>query len=81
MTKLTFNQPVEIPGSGLPAGTYWFVLQASSSNRDIVQIFSPDWSKIYATLITVASYRQQTTNYTEIKFAERPHNQPEALLK
>ena len=28
-TKLTFNQPVEIPGHVLPAGTYWFVVAGS----------------------------------------------------
>ncbi|MFZ0285196.1 MAG: hypothetical protein WAL32_08185, partial [Terriglobales bacterium] len=27
MTKMTFNEPVAIPGRALPAGTYWFVLQ------------------------------------------------------
>jgi hypothetical protein len=30
MMKLTFTQPVEIPGRVLPAGTYWFVFAKQS---------------------------------------------------
>jgi hypothetical protein len=81
MTKATFSQPVEIPGRVLPAGTYWFVLQRNDSDRNIVQIFSDDWSKLYATVFTASTVRQQPTDKTEFKFAERPHNKPEALLK
>jgi Protein of unknown function (DUF2911) len=81
MTKLEFTQPVEIPGRFLPAGTYWFVLQNNDSGRNLVQIFSEDWRQLYATLSTVPTDRQQSTDRTEIEFAERPHEQPEALLK
>jgi len=81
MTKMEFSEPVEIPGAVLPAGTYWFVLLDDSSNRDIVRIFSSDWSKLYATLFRVPTERMQSTDRTEIKFAERPHSQPEALFK
>ncbi len=81
MTKFTFNQPVEIPGGVLPAGTYWFVLQNNQSDRNIVQVFNADWSRVEATLITNPTYRRQPADQTEIKFAERPHQKPEALLK
>jgi len=81
MTKLEFSQPIEIPGGVLPAGAYWFVLQDNQGDRNVVQIFSADWSKIDATLLAVPAYRQQATNDTEIEFAERPHQKPEALLK
>ena len=80
-TKLEFSEPVEIPGAVLPAGTYWFVLFDSQSDRNIVQIYNGDWSKLYATVLTVSSIRMEPTDRTEIKFAERPHSQPEALLK
>lgn len=79
-TELTFNHPVEIPHTTLPAGTYWFVLADGASNRDVVQIYSADWSKRYATLQTVPTERVSTTNDTELTFAERPANKPEALL-
>ena len=80
MTKLSFSQPIEIPGSVLPAGTYWFVLEDSPTERNIVQVFSADWSKECATLLTVPSYRSESTDVTEVEFAERPHDKPEALL-
>ncbi|MGA8861307.1 MAG: hypothetical protein WB506_14985, partial [Candidatus Sulfotelmatobacter sp.] len=49
-TELTFNEPVEIPGHALPAGTYWFVLANNNSSRDIVRIFNADGSVLSATL-------------------------------
>lgn len=79
-TELTFNHPVEIPHTILPAGTYWFVLANDASNRDVVQIYSADWSKRYATLQTIPAQRFRTTNNTDLTFAERPANKPEALL-
>jgi hypothetical protein len=81
MTKLTFSEAVEIPGHVLPAGTYWFVLQNNNADRNIVRVFNEDWSKLEATVMAIPTYRQQATNETEIKFAERPHKKPEALLK
>jgi hypothetical protein len=78
-TILTFSQPVAIPGQILPAGTYRFILLDSNPDRNIVQIFSSDWSKLYATLFTVPSERQEPTGETAISFAERPSNQPEAI--
>ena len=80
MTKLTFNHSVEIPGGVLPAGTYWFKMLDSSSNRHIVQIFSNDWTKIDATVITADAWRYHTTSRTDLEFAERRHDKPEALL-
>jgi len=81
MTEFSFNNPVEIPGRILPAGKYWFVLATNSSDRNIVQVFSADWSKLYATVQTIATYRSEPTVDTEVRFAERPSRQPEALLK
>jgi len=81
MTKLRFSQPVQIPGEVLPAGTYWFVLANGSTDRNVVEIFNKNRTKEFATLSTVPTIRSHSTNYTQIKFAERPHDQPEALLK
>ena len=64
MTKLNFSQPVEIPGAVLPAGTYWFVLADSQSDRDIIQIFSADWSTICATVFcTVPSPGKRSSGF------------------
>jgi len=78
-TVLTFSGPVAIPGQVLPAGTYRFILLDTNSDRNIVQIFSPDSSKLYATLFTVPSERQKPADETTISFAERPSDQPEAI--
>jgi hypothetical protein len=80
-TELTFTAAVEIPGIVLPAGTYWFILADSRSDRDIVQVFNQDESHLYATFIAIPTYRMAPTGKTEIKFAERPQNKPEAILK
>ena len=79
-TKLTFAHAIEIPGRVLPAGTYWFVLLRTDADRNVVQIFSEDWSHLYASLETISADRRQATNETEVRFAERPYDQPEALL-
>ena len=49
-TKVTFSGPVEIPGVGaqvLPAGTYYFRLLDSTSDRHIVQIFNEREDHVY----------------------------------
>jgi hypothetical protein len=78
-TKLTFNEPVEIPGHVLDAGTYWFTLMDSNSDRDIVQIWNEDRSQLIGTVLTVADYRYKPDGKTVINFAERRGDQPEAI--
>jgi len=78
-TKLTFSEPIEIPGSVLPAGTYWFTLINDDSDRNVVQIWGADRMHLLATVLAIPDYRLQPTGKTVIKFAERPHDQPEAL--
>jgi hypothetical protein len=80
MTKFHFNEAIELPGRVLPAGSYWFVL-GDHEDRNLVDIYSSNWAHKLATLFTVPTHRLQTTDDTEVKFAERPHNRPEALLK
>lgn len=78
-TEMIFSQPVELPGIALPAGTYWFVLD-DQDNRQVVQVFGGDWSRIFANLLTIPTDRKRSTDNTEVTFAERPHSQPEAVL-
>jgi hypothetical protein len=78
-TKVTFNEPVEVPGHVLPAGTYWFTLMDSSANRNIVQIWNADRSKLVATVFAISDYRYKPTGKTVINFEERPADQPEAI--
>jgi len=78
-TKLTFSGPVEVPGKSLPAGTYWFQLMDSSSNRHIVQIWNTDRSQLLATILAIPNYRLRPTGDTVISFAERQTGSPEAI--
>jgi len=77
---VTFNQPVEIPGQVLAAGTYKFVLVGDPFSRSLVRIYSADGKKAYATLDTIATERRAPTRDVTITFAERASSQPEALL-
>lgn len=79
-TELTFNEPVEIPGHTLPAGTYWFVLLNNNSSRNVVKIFSADWSVLYDTLVTVPTIRGRASEETILTFAKRPYDEPRAVL-
>jgi hypothetical protein len=67
-TKLTFNDPVEVPGQILAAGTYWFTLTDSLSDRNIVQIWNEDRSQLMATIFAVADYRFQPDGKTVVNF-------------
>ena len=80
-TKITFSQPVQIPGQVLPAGTYLFKLEDSDSSQNIVQIFNADRTVLYATLQTVATERREPTGFTVLALAEQGAGQPDALLK
>lgn len=78
-TKLTFSEPVELPGTMLPAGTYWFTLFDSTSNRHIVQVWNGDRTQILKTILAIPDYRLQPTGQTVINFEERPADSPEAI--
>jgi hypothetical protein len=78
-TKLTFSQPISIPGRILPAGTYLFKL-ADSNDRNLVQIFNADGTRLYATLQTIAVEHREPTGDTVLTLAEQPDGRPDALL-
>jgi hypothetical protein len=79
-TRLTFSQPIQIPGNKvLAAGTYWFVTMPDFSS-DLVQIFNADRSKVYAVIDTASVLRKDATSTTEINFAEPEGNQPKELV-
>jgi hypothetical protein len=79
-TKLTFSQPVQIPGKILPAGTYWFVLADNTADRDIVEIFSEDRTTEYATLFTVPTEQSNPADDTLLTFAQDEAHGTPALL-
>lgn len=81
-TKVTFSQPVEVPGVNaqvLPAGTYVFKVLDSLSDRHIVRIFNEDETYVYTTILAIPNYRLQSTDQTVITFRERAAGQPQAI--
>jgi hypothetical protein len=77
-TTLTFNQPVEIPHMVLGSGTYMFKL-ADTVDRNVVQIYSGDGSRLYENVLAIPAYRQQATDNTVVTFEERATGSPEAI--
>jgi hypothetical protein len=78
-TKLTFGESVEVPGQVLPAGTYWFKLADTDSDRNIIQVWNVDRTHLVTTILAVPDYRQDTPGKTIVNFEERPSGQPEAI--
>lgn len=78
-TTVTFNQPIEIPGRVLDAGTYTFKLLDSMSDRNIVQIFNKQGTKLYATILAIPDARLKASGRTVVTFEERAAKSPEAL--
>ena len=76
-TLLTFDQPVEVPGLVLDAGTYAFSRVGDNSN--VVRITSPDGMHVYATILAIADYRLDPADETILTFEERPSGNPKAI--
>jgi hypothetical protein len=79
-TKVTFSQPVQIPGRVLPAGTYVFVLPEEINDHFEVRIFNADRTMLIATLFTINTERSRPTDNTVFGLAERGSTQPEAIV-
>jgi hypothetical protein len=78
-TYLSFSQPVEVPGMVLPAGRYEFKLLDSEADRNIVQIFNRQGTRLYATIMAIPDYRLRPTGKTVIMFEERAAGAPQAI--
>jgi hypothetical protein len=78
-TTITFNQPVQIPGKTLPAGTYTFTIPDTTGMRHIVQIWDKDKTNLIATVLAIPNYRLEAQEDTVIEFSERPANVPQAI--
>ena len=72
-TFFTFSQPVELPKTTLPAGTYFFQLMDSQSNRHIVKVMSQDRKELHATLMAIPYYsNERPTDDPQVRFLETP---------
>ena len=79
-TKLTFDQPVQIPGRVLSTGTYWFMLTNTQFSRKIVRIYNSDRSTLIATVLTIDTQSSTIPGQTTVTFAEREPMQPQTLV-
>jgi hypothetical protein len=72
-TYFTFSQAVELPKTTLPAGTYFFQLMDSNSNRHIVKVMSQDKKELKATLLAIPFYsNDRPSDKPEVRFMETP---------
>ena len=72
-TFFTFSQAVELPKTTLPAGTYFFQLMDSDSNRHIVRVMSQDRKQLHATLLAIPYYStDRPSDEPEVRFLETP---------
>jgi cobalamin biosynthesis Mg chelatase CobN len=78
-TIVTFSAPVALPGVTLPAGSYLFKLGDSQVNRNIVQVFDKDRTKIFATILAIPAQRNEPADETVITFRETPANMAPAI--
>jgi len=78
-TVVTFSAPVSLPGVTLPAGSYLFKLADSQVNRNVVQVFAKDRSKIFATILAIPAERTEPADETVITFNEAPANSAPAV--
>lgn len=78
--KVTFSQPVMVPGHLLPAGTYWFEVMGRD-DRQTVRILNENRSRTCAILQTISQDRPETSSSgTEITIAEGTGGEPPAVL-
>jgi hypothetical protein len=79
LTYVTFSQPVQLPNVTLPAGTYTIKLADIWSDRNVVQVYSKDRSKIYGTFLAISDKRLEPTGQPVIMFKESAKGTPRAI--
>lgn len=80
-TTITFNEPIQIPGQVLSAGTYLFKLADPDSTQNVVQVFNADRTVLYATISTIATERREPAEDTIVTLAEPQSGGPAVLVK
>jgi len=79
-TIITTNEPIEVPGATLPAGTYVFKLvNTTDADRHTVIVQNERENKTYATILAIPNYRIRPTGKTRITFWETPAGTPKAV--
>jgi hypothetical protein len=66
-TRMTFDNPVEVPGRVLLPGTYVFKVADSNSDRQIVEIYN-DNDRLVTIVTAVSDYRIEPPSKTVVTF-------------
>jgi hypothetical protein len=77
-TIMTVNEPVQVPGKVLPAGTYVLKL-LDANDRTLVAIYNADDTHLITTIHGVPGYRTETPGSAILQLEDRPDGGPEAL--
>ncbi len=76
---ITTNNPIQIQGKVLAPGRYVMRLLDSPSDRNIVQIFDADETKLEMTVLANSAFRPEPTGDTRFTFYETANGQVQAL--
>jgi len=77
-TIVTVNEPIQVPGKVLPAGTYVLKL-LDSNDRTLVAIYNADGRRLITTVQGIPDYRMETPSEAILQLEDRPDGGPEAL--
>ena len=69
-TIITVNQPFQLPGVTLPAGTYVMKIMDLAGIRTVVRVTNEAEDKVYATIIGINDYKLEPSEKTDISFYE-----------
>lgn len=78
-TNITINQPIEVEGTVIPAGSYVLKLVDLPSERHLVSILNAQENGVVAAVFTTPIYRSQPADKSEFKFYESEAGRPPAL--
>jgi len=77
-TIMTVNEPIQVPGKVLPAGTYTLKL-LDSNDRTLVAIYDAEGRHLITTIQGIPDYRRETPSEAILQLEDRPDGGPEAL--
>jgi len=77
-TTFTFNTPVAVPGTTLPAGSYLFRV-ADIDSHNVVQVLSGDGRTPYAMFFALQTWRSTPTAEPDLTFIETAVDMPHAI--
>jgi len=78
-TIVTFDRPIEVPGTVLPPGRYMFQVMDFLGSRNVIRITDEYGVKVYATVFGIWDFTFDAPEKTKLTFYEAPKGTPEAL--